>query len=60
MKKGGSAMKKYIALALIAAAAVLIVLSMVIPDSPIWVSVVGLVLAVVAIIVSPKKDREQK
>ena len=60
MKKGGSAMKKYIALALIAAAAVLIVLSMVIPDSPIWVSVAGLVLAVVAIIVSPKKDREQK
>lgn len=53
-------MKKYIALALIAAAAVLIVLSMIIPDSPIWVSVAGLVLAVVAIIVSPKKDREQK
>ena len=52
--------KSTISLILAAAAVILIVLSFAIPDSPIWLSIAGLVLAVLAIIFADKGWRRKQ
>ena len=52
--------KSTISLILAAAAVVLIVLSFAIPDSPIWLSIAGLVLAVVTIVLANKGWRRKQ
>ena len=52
--------KSTISLILAAAAVILIVLSFAIPDSPIWLSIGGLVLAVLAIVFADKGWRRKQ
>ena len=52
--------KSTISLILAAAAVILLVLSVAIPDSPIWLSIAGLVLAVLAIVFADKGWRRKQ